>query len=123
MKTIINLIHLTVNLGLLIRVVFVILNEKDKSVISFTNESNPFTQELKLISIIQLAQITDFFMSSGNLFSVLLQYLSRTVLSLFFLNASSSYLSIILILVPWTLADSVRYSFYLSKNSLISFLR
>lgn len=86
-------------------------------------ETNPFESAILVMRIAQSAQLLDFFLSSGNILSVLAQYLGRMVVAWIFMNEHTTPLFVTCCLVAWGTADIIRYSFYLKKSSITSFFR
>jgi hypothetical protein len=61
--------------------------------------------------------------TKGSLLPTLLQFLGRIVVALFYFRPHVPALLSILVLLPWAIADLVRYAFYLRRGKIITFLR
>ncbi|KAM3130014.1 hypothetical protein pb186bvf_017910 [Paramecium bursaria] len=89
---------------------------------------NP-SQLLQIVAIMQISQIGDLIfillrITSGSLLSTGLQLTGRLVVALYFMDPSLCYCSQRNALIPWSIAEIIRFSYYLSKeNQVLKFFR
>ena len=81
-----------------------------------------------MVVFIQGFQILDIVMvligkSKGSLFGSIAQITGRLVVAWYFIEPETNKNSFAAMVTMWAIADSVRYSYYLTKNEIIAFLR
>ena len=64
-----------------------------------------------------------FKINHGSLAGTLAQQVGRMVVVHYFMSIESSPMKVAAVLIPWSLAEVNRYTYYLSKNNLTTWLR
>ena len=124
-NTVHNWICLTLWIAVLLKVVIPILI--DNYLVEKEHSEN-FNSAVFIMRIVQwLALLETFYVlfgiTKGGLVPTFMQFLGRIYVAVFYFSDKIPAIYTILVLIPWSIADIVRYSFYQSKGKIVTFLR
>jgi very-long-chain (3R)-3-hydroxyacyl-CoA dehydratase len=93
-----------------------------------SSKSDDIETILTSLRLVQTLQLFDILfnvlkVTSGSLFGSMAQVLARLIVTWCILDENTPFKTLAAVLIPWSISDIVRYSFYLSHNKLTGFLR
>ncbi|KAL4480826.1 hypothetical protein ABPG72_001695 [Tetrahymena utriculariae] len=121
MKKLINLFQIVGWSYVIIDVIFNILEKPEKFL--DTSSENTFSRAIFVMRIVQTAQFIDFIQSSGNIVSVVAQYLGRMIVAWLYMSEVVPTCYASSVLLAWSTADIIRYLYYTSKSDIVAFFR
>ena len=92
------------------------------------NYNNKIDNIIMYLKIVQTLQILDIILNmlkltSGNLFGSIAQVFGRLFITWYIVNISVPLHIIFILLLPWSISDIIRYTFYMIPNSITGILR